>query len=368
MANGFMPHLLMHSKQVFGEATPGMKITPPGFLKMLLNNSRPQITSRGIDDGSGHIRELRIKYRTRVPAGKTSTSDNCDVDAFPSYLEDTIAATLFRKYALMIEDETIAQYERDASASVAVGRPATSLMVDQWNAIIEAANGLFADINDDLLVKQNLNWGVNVVSGNNTATTVNFDLNAAQNDLNSGMTLVMAEAMENEINMGNTFVVGSGLVNNYFLQQAAKGVANSGLDTSRLAMPPFFFDPGTSSAWNVNEFGVFERNAAQLVNINRFDGFKGGNKGGTLFGTITLPVIDSLGSGDLSSFTFDYQWKYNDCPTEIEFEGYPRTQNRGWVLILSASYDLYNIPANAYDATDRLAGNNGSLLYEATNA
>lgn len=373
MSLGFAPYLLKHSKAVFQGIAPSEKITPVGYTRMLLENTKPNIVSSGIDDGSGHIKDVRIKYRTRLPKGKSQTTDNCDIDARPAYSEQTITATMFRKYAVLLEDETISKYEQEASKLLDASgnlKGTTSLMNEQWAVIMETINGLMGDINDDLVTKQVTNFGVNQTNGLATAKTVNFPLSTATNVLTSGMTMLMADARANEFDINKAVIVGAGLIDNYYLQHLnrAVGMGENGVNQNQLALPKFYHDFECASAWGANQFGIFEKNAVQLIDINRYVGFKAGNKGGDFFGTLTVPVLDA--QGNMSMFTFDIQLTYIKCPTELVIGGYgdPQTVNRGWALIISKSFDSFNIPADAYHADDRLYGNNGTLRYTATNA
>lgn len=372
MALGFAPYLLFQSKAVFDGIAPSTKITPVGFTRMLLDNSKPNIVSKGIDDGSGHIKNVTIKYRTRLPKGKSATTDNCDIDARPAYSEANITATMFRKYAVLLEDDTIAKYETEASKLMNPGGTSLTgvspLMQEQWEVIMETINGLMQDINDDLVTKQVANFGKNQTTGSTAAKTVNFPLSTTTNNLAQGMTMVMSDARLNEMDLAKSFIVGSGLVDAYYIQQNAVGQAQNGLSPYKLALPNYYNDFDCAGAWGANQFGIFEKNAVQLIDINRYVGFKAGMKGGDFFGTLTVPVLDA--QGNVSSFTFDMQLTYIKCPTELVIGGYgaAQTVNRGWALIISKSFDSFNIPTDAYDAGDRLTGNNGTLRYVATNA
>lgn len=374
MSLGFAPYLLKQSKAVFQEIAPSTKITPPGFTRMLVENTKPNIVSEGIDDGSGHIRDMRIKYRTRLPKGKTQQTDNCDIDARPAYKEATIAATMFRKYAIMLEDSTIARYEKEASTMLVPGgaslKGVTPLMSEQWDIIMETVNGIMQDINDDLLVKQVGLFGTNQTTGSAAAKVVNFPLATTTNILTSGMTMIQADARSNEMNLSNTTIVGAGLIDNYYLQKAANAVstAQNGINQSLLGLPKYYNDYDATSAWGANQFGIFEKNAVQLIDINRYTGFKAGEKGGDWFGSLTVPLMDA--HGNMMPFTFDIQMTYIKCPTELVIGGYGEAQTvqRGWALIISKSFDSFNIPSDSYDVDDRLYGNNGTLRYTATNA
>lgn len=369
MGKGLALPLLLAAREVFKGATPSDKITPPGYLQMLLANAKPNVINSGIDDGSGYIRDVKVRYKNRVPSGKTVDVDDCSIQAIPVYKDFTISSTSFKKYAMFFEQDVIAKFERDALALLNFGTPATSIIREVMDGIMNAANGILADINIAMLALQAANWGKNQVTGLNTAKTVNFQLATTSNPLNAGMTDVMSDLMLNEIRQDGVKIVGSGLVNNYYLQQPAKSADQSGLNTNNLFLPQFYFDPYAAAGWGANDFAVFERDAVQFINICRFRGPKAGMLGADEFGTVVLPLSDSLGR-PIGALEFDWQKRYITCPTEIVIGGAetPTAVGRGVSIDLMCSFSQVNIPADAYDAADRLTGNNGTLLYVATNA
>jgi len=369
MGKGLANALLIASREAFRGATPIDKITTPGYLQYLLGNNKPDIIGTAKDDGSGYIRDVKIRFRNRGVAGQSVTTDDCSLQVRPAYLEYTVPATSYRALGLAFEDDQIAKFEKDALAQMSAGTPTmTGIMKDVYEAIIEQANGLFADINNDLLALQVANFGTNVVPGNNAAKTINFALSTATNPLNAGMTEVMSDAMANEVRMAGTTIVGSGLVNNYYLQQAAKSPDQSGLNTSQLALPKFYYDPYASAAWGANQFALLEKDAVQFVNLCRFRGAKAGMKGSDFFMTLRLPVQDSLGQGSLSAFEFDVQLTYRTCPSNEDIGGNVVALGRGWNIILSCAYQTVFIPSTSYAAGDRLNLVNGTFRYTATNA
>ncbi|MEX6689223.1 hypothetical protein QTN47_17065 [Danxiaibacter flavus] len=369
MGKGLAQPLLLATKQAFSGASPLSKITPPGFLQALLAQTKPNIISTSKDDGSGYLRDVKIRYRKRVPPGKTTTTDDCSIQAKPAYSEVIVPSTMFRKYALFFEDDEISRFEHDALALVKPGTAATTVVNELMEAVIEAANGVLADINADLLSLQAANWGKNAVTGSNAAKTINFVLNSTTNPLNQGMTEVMSDVMLNEFKMPGLFAVGSGLINNYYLQQSGKSADQAGVNTNGLMLPKLYVDPYAVTSWGANKFGLFEANSVQFINICRFRGPKAGQRGADEFGTMFLPLSDSWGN-PIGALEFDWQKRIITCPTEVTIGGAeaPTTVGRGVVLDLMCSYTSLNIPADSYEATDRLFGNNGTLLYTATNA
>lgn len=373
MATGFVPYLLKQSKQVFMDANPSSKVTPPGFLNFLLRNSKPSILSEGLNDGSGHQRGIQVKYRTRGIEQWVSSYDNCAIDVAPSYRETSVSTTYFSKLTIHISDQDISKYENDASKTVAVGKPSTPLMNEIYMLILEQAQGLFQRINRNLVTSLSTSMGVNVVTGAATAQTVNFNLSGAVNNFAEGMTKVMSDVVVNEMNPNNVAIVGNGFINSFFMQKqfAAMSANQSGINNANIGNPDFFWDPMTTAVLGANRFVVIEKNAFQLINITQFKGSFAGDKGRSIFGTITLPVADAMGNS-LLAYEFDFQLKYNDCPqvtTVAEYGGASNyVEKRGWEFTLMSTYDLFKIPSDAYNAGDRLTGNNGSLYFAATNS
>src|SRR5882757_940516 len=93
---GLAQALLMASREVFKGAAAIDKIDTPGFLQFLLANNKPDIISQGKDDGSGYVRDVKIRYRNRGVTGKSVTTDDCSLQVRPAYLEYTVPATSYR--------------------------------------------------------------------------------------------------------------------------------------------------------------------------------------------------------------------------------------------------------------------------------
>lgn len=373
MGKGIAQALLISSREAFKDASPMEKITPYGYMQYLLNNSKPNVLNSGIDDGSGYIRDVKLRYMQRGVMGKSVTEDNCSVQTRTAYIDASLPTTMFRALGIAFDNDQIAGFEKDALSVLQKGTPATPLMKEVWDALINQANGFFGDINDDLLTIQSANFGKNVTTGLNTAKNINFALDGTQNDLNQGMTQILADAMVNESKLQGSTIVGSGIILNYSLQQQAKGLDQSGVNTRLLQLPSFLFDPYTDPAWGANNFGLFQRDAVQLINVCRFRGAKAGLLGGDYFFTLKLPIQDSVGQGTYKDFEFDVQLTYRKCVEQVQIGTFdadtnpPVTLQRGWNIILMSSFNQVNIPIDSYATGDRLTGNNGTYLYHATN-
>lgn len=374
MANGFCPSILAQLSDIAQCNTPAFKVTPAGFLQKLLED-KPSLQLLTLTNGNGHQRDVRYKYKKRVVPSQTDTEDNCQINYIPAWLEAALATTNFRKVAFFIDDEDMAKYCDDASRTVMVGQPATPLMNEFMTNVMNSVNGLVGGINQDLLTLQAIKFGVNVATGTNAAQTVNIPKDATQYDLNTGITKILADASENEF-CGQIDIVGSGIFNNFNIQQLVSCCNAAGVDMSRYSGFRFYHDLYAKAAWGTNQVGVFSQGSVGMIDIIRYEGFRAGDKGVSQFFTLPLPVLCPNCNGGYDALVVDAQLKYFDCPQDIESECDGTVPiNRGYALILSKTYGLFNIPSDAYQneaiysdcGTDRLSGNNGTLRYTITN-
>ena len=369
MALGFCPALLMHMKFVAGENAPETKVTPSGFLAALLEEgvqAQPVGDPFSLANAAGHIKDLRLKYYTRTVPGQMKTSDTCDIDLIPAYDEITIDSTDVVKFAVHLDDATVARYCDEASRSVAVGGAPTPFMEEQLAVIMSSMNGFIGKIDQTLL--GDVVWGVNQVSGNNNAVTVNFNDDVTINLVTEGWTKILQDFAMNE-GYGTPIVVGSG-ISNAFRHQLLAGVTNMAQvnNNALYSLLNYYHDIHAATSWGANQFGVFQRGSLGLVQLDEYVGFRAGVKGTSTFFNAAIPMA-LPGAGDIPRMlNIDFQFKYNDCPTE-ETVGYSaETIGRGYTLIMKKNFALWQIPSDAYQASDRLTGNNGSLRYTATNS
>lgn len=366
---GIRQAVLIAQQAAFNQASPMGKLTPAGYLDYLLNNSAPKIISANVDDGSGYIKDVNVRYRKRAATLESVTSDDCSVQAEPVFYTQTIPSLSFRKKSLYFDWDTIETFQEDALKVQNIGTPATSVMMEVIDAMTNELNGLIGDINNDLLSLQVAAFGVNNVAGNNAARTVNFELTSTTNDLTEGVTKILNDAMENEMRISNTVLVGAGLVNQFYLQQGFKSFDYNGVNTSAANMPKMYYDPYTQSKWGANQFGVFEKDAVSFLNVCKFRGPKTRRLGTSQFFTLTFPIADSLGGTGYRTLEFDVQIKEVDCPNaSFTIYGSPTAVGRGYSMDLMCHFSQVNIPSTAYKTTDRLYQNNGTLRYVATNS
>lgn len=365
MANGFSLGLLQMMKEVTKGATPAYKLDPYGFLASLYTAHSPG--SVKVDSYDGHFKTVKVKKKKRLTISDTSTSLSCSMGAPIPYTEDTVSVANVRQVAFSLSDETVAAFDSYASQLQTVPgmAPENPLMFELLDSLMVAANAVLEGVNTDLVTLAVANLGVNVVTGSAASSSLNITQDATKNYLTQGITQLMSEFKQNRMS-GRPIIVGSGIMHNWFLQAGASTSSNfNGLDARiQAAGMDFFLDytMGSAIEGNGNDIVVYEKDAIQIVEYMKYQGFKAGAKpGASIFGTITLPMQNA--DGTLVPVKFDYQLRYNDCAvTEGE-----TTFEKGYNMIISKNFGLYTIPTSAYQSGDVLYGNRGSLAYEVSN-
>lgn len=364
MAQGFAPYLLHHIKQVAGQSTPQYKMEVPGFLNLLMSQSRPSEVQLGM--ANGHKKTVRIKSKQRATKEMTDTSKSCDNVLVPIWQEQEIELSSTRQLAFHIPDETIAQYMEDASRTVSIGQPATPIMNEFYENILTHTSALLEAVNDDLLTIAAANIGVNRVTGSNASQTININKDSSINPLTDGFTKIITDFRRNG-GSGRPQIVGAGLMLAAELQKSSLGTNQAGLNVPNLAQWDFFYDEQVETALGTNQIVAYEKDAIQLVEYMEYTGYKAGVKpGGSTFGVITLPVMTN---GVIRPVSFDFQLKYNDCAQEFTdaYYGTTMTLDKGYNLILSKQCGLFTIGSQAYRGTDVLKGNRGSYRFTLSN-
>lgn len=362
MANGFAPYVLKSLKALAGINYPGLKLTAAGHLAMLLENSN--VVEAKLTNAEGHQKTAKVKYKVRQTASVVQEEDNCDIDFTPVYLEGDMTAPRTAKVGFHLSLETVSKYLEEASNPQNIGNPGVRVIAEIADSIQHAANAIITKIDQRLL--SDTVWGINVVSGNNTAQTLNIGLDQTKYNLSGGFAKLLSDAFENEFS-GELLIVGSGKMFAHEAVKAANALATAqnGVDLSRFNGYRFYPDLQAKTSWGTDKIGVFTKGSIHFVDFQKYVGFQAGKIGVSTFFQITLPV--NYGYGEVM-MTFDAQLKEIDCPTVL-LNGYGEqvTYTRGYGLYLSKNYGLFQIPSNAYSSDDRLSGVNGAIRYTVTN-
>ena len=354
---GIVQALLITISNLAGMNDPQYKVTPVGFLQMLLNNSTTATVSNLEALQLGLTKEIKVRYMQRGIDSDTTDVDDCETNITAAWKEGSIGTASFSKIGIRIDDSLLRKLEENATQPFAMGSPATSLNIALYQTILTQINALTSKIDKTLLAAQVGAWGKNPVTGLNTPQTVNF-VNVPS--INDGIVKLLSDYQFSEI-AGTPQIVGNGSIVNYDIHQRLKvGIDNGGFGSNPVNVYP---DPFSVSAWGANHFGLFVPGLTMFVDYLKNSGNFGGYKGGSYFFTFPVPV--QLANGTLTSLWFDAQLKYNDCP-EKDAETGDVITDRGWAILISKNYGLFNTPSDIYKTGDRLNGFNGSLHYIGT--
>lgn len=336
---------------------PQFKVTPVGFLRSLLENPVTFKISNLKQIQDGHEHSLKLRWMKRGIESEVTDRDDCDMPLSPIWGETTINRPFFSKIGLKIPDADMRLWDTASSQNITAGSPASRMLQGLYYATIVRVNGLIQKINSNLLLAQAAKWGINAVTGNNAPQTITFSNTPTMTD---GVVKLLQDYSFNELD-GTPVIVGNGAVTAYNLLQFFKSSTDIGgfgaISTFRT-----YNDVKSTSVWGPNHFGVFAPGTVGFVDFNQYVGGFQNDTGDSVQFLLPVPVI--LANGELSALTLDAQLKYSDC-NEFDDEGNIIVK-KGWGLILSKSYGLFNAPDDMYQETDRLAGVNGSLHYVGT--
>lgn len=367
---GFCPALLTSINDVANGNAPGRKLQIAGFTAALFccQNSSVNAINSNTDESNGSYRPMTVKYTRRPTVADVSTSDDCNIDRIPGYLEWNIPSLGFRKHAFYVSDATMQQYCADALAPNRVGNPQTTVMKEIYDRVIETTNVILRSINQDLVTQMSTQFGVNVTTHQSHGKVLNVSSTTGL-FLDNGIIEMMRDVQENEI-CGDPCLIGGGLWAAWDKAQALACCNSAGLDMSRTGTPKLFFDKDTQQIWGPNTAALLAPGSVKFIGRNAYAGPFAGQRGNSFFTTLPMPV-DEFGCNlddCLRDLVFDMQLRYIDCPTVVVGPGGGNiTVNRGWEVIISKRYALWVQPADAYAINDPLYDTNGTLLYYLTN-
>ncbi len=351
---GFAQATIKNLNLVAKQNDPQLKLTPTGFLRLLLENNATTEINNIEELRKGLKRTIKLRYLQRGLESEVTDTDDCETPLGADWKEHQIEQPLFSKIGIFISDDEMRQYEEEAVQTLALGDAQQSpLMRGLYEVLLSKLIGLIGKIDSNLIAAQATKWGANAAySLATSAQTLTIGKSA---DFSTGYVKLMEDALVNEVN-DKLLICGNGLITRYDIFHKLKTSA----DSEGIAALPLnaYYDPRTITGWGKDHFGAFAKGSIGFVDWNRYVGAFAGEKAGSVFFTLPVPVeLD----GTLTSLVFDCQLKYVDCP-EYDAEG-AVSQARGWKLIVSKNYGLFSAPTDAFAATDVLKGVNGSFHY-----
>ena len=376
---GIAPYLLQHVAVGIKENDPSTKITPTGFLKLALDNTPdmgiPDHEKLRLNTDSGLYSNVKLWYYKRANPSTVSDSLDCVSGDINDRATFDLAAPHVASRTIQFSNSDLAQYTEDAIATVKLGRAPSPFMEEVFKQIMIQCNAIAGRINQDLI--GDVQFGVNVNTSSTASTNINITKDATQFDLTQGIPALLTDALLNEFN-GDLLIAGAGKMLAYEQFKQKAGPMLNGLNISEVGGYQFYKDFYAPAVWGsadtgtghlpADTVGVFAPGTIGLVDLNTLVGFREQNLG--VFQAFQIPLPVNTSDGQSTVMMFDVRMRFNNCPTDIVDGAYggTRTISEGWSIQISKQYGLFQTPASLYGAGDRLAGSNGALRYNLTNA
>lgn len=348
---GVVNAILKNISAVAGLNDPQYKITPVGALKAVLENNAVAAVTNEAGLQRGLDRTIKVRAVKRGVESDVSTVNSCETTITPVFAEHEITKTQYNQIGIFIDEATMRTFEEQAATGFQVGGVTVPSIL--YEMILTKVNGLIQKIDRTILTAIESGKGVNAVTGSDVAQTINFASSLTDDD---GYVKLLTDAEVNEVN-GDLIIIGSGVVHNFDLLNKLKSSADAnGFGAVNYGV---YNDPKAASVWGANEFFAIQKGSIGMADWQKNGGTYAGERGGSMFFTVPVPV--QLSNGELSSLVFDAQLKYQDCP--VYDESNEKIADRGWILILSKSYGVYTAPKTLYAAGDPLENVNGIFHY-----
>lgn len=355
---GLITALYVNIAMIAGLNDPQMKVSPVGFLKMLLENNATAEVINMSELAKGQDQAIKVRYMNRGVETDAADRDDCETPITAEWKTYEIGHGMYSKIGILITDDQMRTYEAEATKTAAaqingVNTLQAPLMVGLYQTLLTKVNGLVQKIDANLVSAMATQWGVNAAYGDANAHEITFGTTANMND---GVVKLLADAEANEV-AGDLLVCGSGVVRNFDLYNRFKngfdaaGIGSMGLNT--------YVDPKTATKWGANHFGVFSKGSIGFIPWNKNVGNYAGEKGDAVFFTLPMPV--QLANGELTKLLFDCQLWYEKCP--VYDDSGNKIADRGWKLTIGLHYGLFVAPNDMYAVGDPLHGVNGAFHY-----
>ena len=205
---GVAAAIMMNISAIAGLNDPQLKITPVGFLKMLLENNAMTEVNNLSDIRGGQKRSIEIKYMQRGIESEVSSVDDCDTPITAAWKTTSIGEPLFSKIGIFISDEDMRKYVTAATNPQALGNSAQAVSKALYETVLTYINALLQKIDGNLVAAQALKFGVNAAYASADAQSIALGTKAKMDD---GVVKLVLDAEANEV-YDELLICGNGLV------------------------------------------------------------------------------------------------------------------------------------------------------------
>lgn len=313
---------------------PLYKRTPLGGIEALVSPLNRTGISIEKQDGSKQ-KSVRIKWLQRDVQSQVLTSKpSCSDDVtYSDFNEETISVNnyVYRTFGLKTSEVK----------KICEGR----VQFMEMN-IKKSFDSLAREINEQFLTELALNFGINVRTGNTTASDLTVFPDATGNPNARPLQILKNDYNVRNQFVGNMMVIGAGNIYDYWTTLTSACCNDGGVDmlslSNKLGWSPFV-DVMAEDVLGTNHFAVLEPGAVQFIPFNEYVGEDATSFADNISrGTITDPR---------TGITYDIKI-FQDCDDD-------------WKVIIGLNYDFWFTPASQYHFDDPLYGTRGTLRYRA---
>lgn len=355
-ANGVCPAVLIGMEEL---ANPTYKLnkTAIGLEALLDAENTRGVTIEQLNNGQGHEKTVRVKYKQRQTVSDVGESKTCTTGTEKPYLEDTFNVTQTAEIKLELSEADVRLLCKAQSDYVSIpaamrstsqqAQSSLSIMRELAEEVYSDLDALRVKVNQSLLEAVALNFGrfadtdafklYKTLKSENDHSIVTAAFNKMKEDLRKiGFT-------------GTPYVVGNSEI--YFtMESLGIGCCNDGgSDIAKLASSQnmkFYYDMEDFNSYfgadvsGATPFYMFYPKMLQLVQYNKYVGDFATPIGTMSRGTLPDPQMAGL--------TYDMRLLPNEC-------------NESYTLFIDLDYDFWAAPLNLFKSGDRLANVNGIL-------
>lgn len=338
--------------EAFNPNAPESKMARLGTLAALTSasNYNPQIQDGFSNNRSGTYKQVIIDYLPRAYGTGTNTI-LCSGTETQLRHQKVVTLSLISSVRGRFEGDYLQRFCAGAGGSLNdpamlggfIGREMSLKMKD-----------LRLHIDQSLITLLAANFGINKVTGVNTARTI--DLLAANGSINvEGDNLLNYDFVENQIEGRPIIITNSQIFHNYNRLLGIACCNQDGYNLSGTGSYDGYWDDNINTLVGANQGIVLSPGAVQMLRFNEYVGGFAGMMDGGWYGTMVDTTISGA-TPELPQFDYDVYFKWDDCTVGQTVPGL--------FYRMHLRYDLVFLANDVYGAGDPLLGQNGVFRYQ----
>ncbi len=352
------PALLLGLGDVLNGTAPVNNVSPLGIQALLdPENTRQNMIVEQLDNGSGHIKQVRVARQQRALKTDITDGKDCDAGTERPWLEEIYTINYSKQHVIKVKESTVrtlcdaySQYLNVPVASRTTDGRAL-LSIGMMRSIVEVLmldlDVMRQAINDDFI--DAVATGIGTWVGG--ATDKSFNVINADGQMDWRGIGSLKQELKKTGMKGIPIIVGGGNIDTYY-EAKNFGCCNAGgydfaMNDPKAPSKLYFDDNIGTALGGANNFLLFMPGSIKFLTFNEYVGEFSREHDGVVRGTFPDP--------ELPGVRYDIRLVPNRCDEDYD-------------LFVNLSYDFYLSPEDLYATDDRLEGVNGIFEGIATNS